>query len=144
MEKLSLYIKITIGAISGGISFLIDGMGLAFVVLMGLMAIDMISGMLVGFVNKELKSSTCRTGLIRKVYIVLLIGASYLIGIALEEKTGINLNWIGDGLTVAFIFNEFLSITENGGKLGVPIPDWLKNAIEALKNKAEEHNKGQS
>ena len=49
----------------------------------------------------------------------LIIGASY----------------IRDGICIAFIVNEMISITENAALMGVPMPDILLNAIETVKDK---------
>lgn len=123
--------KIAIGAVAAFISYLIGGLGLAFVVLLGLMVVDYITGMMVAFSTKELSSRIGTKGIFKKCYIILLIGCVYLI-----EKSVIHTNGIiGDGVTVAYIVIEFISITENGGKLGVPMPDAITNVIKVLKDK---------
>ncbi|MDE7094733.1 MAG: phage holin family protein, partial [Oscillospiraceae bacterium] len=38
---------------------------------------------------------------------------------------------------ISFMVNELISIIENAGILGIPIPDAVKNTIELLKNKGE-------
>ncbi|MDE7093728.1 MAG: phage holin family protein, partial [Oscillospiraceae bacterium] len=38
---------------------------------------------------------------------------------------------------ISFMVNELISIIENAGILGIPIPDTVKNTIELLKNKGE-------
>jgi phage-related holin len=47
---------------------------MAFAVLLVLMVLDFITGLMVGYVNKELKSSTGVKGLVKNTYIVILIG----------------------------------------------------------------------
>lgn len=69
-------------------------------------------------------------GIARKVFIFAMVAVGHLVD-------GI----LGDGHlfrdTVAFFYiaNELLSITENGGKLGAPIPSVIKQAIEVLEGK---------
>lgn len=124
-------VKIFGTAVGAVISYIVGGIGIAFTVLLGMMIIDFITGMLAGSVNEGLSSSAGKKGLIKKVYIILLIGAVYLLQIL-----GLNLaGYTADGLSVAFAILEFVSILENGGKLGAPIPERLKNAIAALKGK---------
>ncbi|MHB9010386.1 MAG: phage holin family protein [Carboxydocellales bacterium] len=124
-------VKVFGTAVGALISYIVGGIGVAFVVLLGMMIIDFITGMMAGSVNEGLSSSTGKKGLIKKVYIILLIGAVYLL-----QKLGLNLaGYTADGLSVAFAMLEFVSILENGGKLGAPIPERLKNAIAALKGK---------
>ncbi|KEF40106.1 toxin secretion/phage lysis holin [Schinkia azotoformans MEV2011] len=129
MERIDLFIK---GGIAVGgtlISYLVNGFGLAFAVLLGMMIIDYATGILAAIVNKNLNSSIGRNGFIRKMYIILLIGAIYLLGQAVQ-----GLSYVGDGVTIAYIVIEFISITENGGKLGVPMPTQVKKVIAVLKD----------
>lgn len=50
-------------------------------------------------------------------------------------------NFIRDAVVIAFIANETLSIIENAGLMGVPIPKALTGAIEILKQKSEQDSK---
>lgn len=120
-----------IGATIAGIaSWIVGGLGIALTVLICLMTLDYITGLMVGWADKELSSSVGKKGLLKKVYILILIMAMYLM-----KLTGLDLaGYTADGLAVAYSILEILSIVENGGKLGVPIPDKLKAAISALKD----------
>ena len=51
-------------------------------------------------------------------------------------------NFIRDAVVIAFIANETISIIENAGLMGIPIPAVITKAIEVLKNKAESENAG--
>ncbi|MFB6465397.1 phage holin family protein [Cytobacillus sp. Hz8] len=112
MERVDLLIKGTVGVIGAVISYLVDGLGLAFVILLGMMTIDYTTGIMAAIVNKNLSSSIGRNGFIRKMYVILLIGAIYMLASVVD-----GLKYIGDGVTIAYILIEFISITENGGKL---------------------------
>lgn len=110
-------------------SYLIDGVGFVFVVLLCMMALDYLTGLMAGWVTRQLSSSVGMNGLIRKLYVILLISAVYLL-----EKTGIDVaGYAGDGIAMAYIVIEFISIVENGGKMGVPILEPLKERIAQLK-----------
>lgn len=50
-------------------------------------------------------------------------------------------NFIRDAVVIAFIANETISIVENAGLMGVPIPSVIVEAIEVLKKKAESEDK---
>lgn len=58
-----------------------------------------------------------------------------LVGCRLDILLGVT--YIRDALVVAFCANELISITENAGLMGVPIPEALKEAIDLLKNSKE-------
>jgi toxin secretion/phage lysis holin len=126
------FIKTAIGFIGGVLSWAVGGLGLAFVVLLGLMVIDFITGLMVGSAYAELNSSKGKKGLIKKTYILLLIAAVYLLQTLNPELQAIG--YAGDGVAIAYCVLEFLSIVENGGKLGVPIGP-LKHIIAVLKPK---------
>lgn len=49
-------------------------------------------------------------------------------------------SYIRDAVCIAFMVNELISIIENAGIPGIPIPDTVKNAIEILKIKGENKN----
>lgn len=131
MERLDLIIKSGVGLTVGLVTWLIGSFGIAFTVLLGLLLLDFISGFLVGAYEKKLSSSVGIKGLIKKTYVILLIGAVYLIEVAILKSGGV----IASGVSGAYCVIEFVSIAENGGKLGVPLPDKIKSLILTLKNK---------
>lgn len=113
-------------------SFIVGAMGWAFPTLVIFMAADYISGVMAGAVNGGLSSAVGRKGFLKKVYVLMLIGAVYLL-----ERTLFGTQHLGDGVTVAYIIIEFISLAENGGKLGVPLGP-VKNIIAMLKEKGDE------
>ncbi|KEQ23727.1 phage holin family protein [Paenibacillus tyrfis] len=133
MDK-PLIFKTAFGAVGAFFSWVVGGLGLAFTILLGLMLLDYATGLMAGYVRKELSSRIGVTGLARKTYIIILVGCVYMI-----EKSVLNSNGvIGDGVVIAYSVIEFLSIVENGGKLGVPLGP-LSNVISAIKGKEESH-----
>lgn len=134
MERIDLLVKTIVGVVSGFVSMLVGGLGLVFTVLLGLMAIDFITGLLAGAFNEGLQSGKGAKGIIKKVYVILLIGSVYLIEMAVLKSNGV----VTDGISGAFCLIEFVSIVENGGKLGIRMPDKLKDLIATLKNEKKE------
>lgn len=126
-------VKTFIGTISVGISYVVGGIGVALTALIILMVIDFITGLMVGAYGEGLSSKVGIKGLIRKVYILMLIGAVYTIQSVADLSIA---GYTGDGLAIMFAVLEFVSIVENGGKLGVPIPAKFTEMIAALKNKS--------
>lgn len=47
--------------------------------------------------------------------------------------------FVKDGVCTAFIVSEVISIMENAGLMGVPMPNKLKDAIEMLQKKGDNH-----
>lgn len=111
------------------------------------MAIDYISGLIVAGVfhnsNKTesgaLESKAGWKGLCRKCMTFLFVIVACRLDIALGSS------YIKDAVCIAFIANETISIVENAGLMGIPIPQIITNAIDLLKNKeSEDKNNGKN
>ena len=127
MEK---QIALYVGVIGSIISYLVDGIGLATTVLLAMMMLDYASGLMSAAYNKKLNSRIGFRGLIRKSYYLLLLGSVYLVGYAVDE-----IRWAGDGLAIALIAMEFISITENGTKMNMPMPEPIKKILLIMNEK---------
>ncbi len=116
-------------------SYLFGGWSGVLGVLLFFVILDYLTGVAAGGATGKLKSKIGLIGIARKVFIFAMVAVGHLVD-------GI----LGDGHifrdTVAFFYiaNELLSITENGGKLGAPIPNVIKQAIEVLKGKGDNNN----
>lgn len=129
-----------LGMIGGAIASAFGGWSAGLTTLLIFMAIDYLSGLIVAGVfhrspkseSGALESRAGWKGLVRKGMTLMIV----LIGCRLDIMLGIM--YIRDALIIAFIINELLSITENAGLMGVPIPKALENAIELLRQKSEE------
>ena len=103
------------------------------------MIIDYISGLIVAAVfktskktqNGALESGACWKGIFRKIMTLVLVAVAYRLDLL------IGASYIKDTVTIAFIASEGISILENAGLMGLPIPDVLMNAIDVLKEKVE-------
>lgn len=133
-----------IGAAGGFIASLFGGWDAALTTLMIFMGIDYLTGLIVAgvFHNSEktetgaLESRAGWKGLCRKGVTLLVV----LVACRLDLVIGSN--FIRDAAVIAFIANETISIIENCGLMGIPIPSVITRAIEVLKNKAEGENNG--
>ena len=109
------------------------------VTLLIFMAIDFITGLLVaGVFQKSNKSDTGALnskagwkGLCKKCVTMFFV----IIAHRLDIELGID--YIRTAAIIGFIFNEAMSIVENAGLMGVPLPKIITRAIEVLKEKAE-------
>ncbi len=99
----------------------------SMVTLLLLMAIDVVMGLMIAFSTKTLSSSTSRRGMMKKAATLLVIAATaaldpFVPNIALALVT-----------TLFYLATEVLSIVENAGRLGIPIPQRLLDALHKLK-----------
>lgn len=129
-----------VGVLGAAISTAFGGWTSGLTTLLVFMAIDYASGLIVaGVFHKSGKSKTGRLesgagwkGLIRKGMILLIV----LVACRLDML--FSTNYIRDAVIIAFCANELLSITENAGLMGVPIPKAITDAIEILKKREGE------
>jgi len=129
MEK---YIASITGVIGAFISYAVDGLGMAVVILIVMMGIDYISGIMVGIVQQNLNSRIGWNGVVRKLYYLLLVGAVYAIS---QVVPGIA--FAGDGIAIALCAMELISITENGSKIGLPMPKVVQDLLLIVKDKTD-------
>ncbi|MFW5438126.1 phage holin family protein [Paenibacillus apiarius] len=102
-------------------------------VLLIIVAIDFATGVMASGAEGKLKSSIGLIGIARKVFIFLVVAVAYQVDSILGDQT-----LLRDTTIFFYIANELLSIIENGGRLGVPLPQAFIKAVEVLKSKGGE------
>ena len=123
------------------IASLFGGWTASLTTLLIFMGIDYITGLIVAGVfhaspkteTGTLESRAGMKGLIRKGMVLLFVLIGYRLDLALGST------YIRDAICIAFIANELISIVENAGLMGLPVPAVLTNAIDILKKKGEGH-----
>lgn len=129
MERTDIIIKTIVGIIGGIVSVLTGLFGVMFTVLLGMMALDYITGVLSAIISKEgLSSAKGYRGLFKKTYTMLLIGAILMVEVSILKTNGV----ITDGVSSAFILIEFVSIIENGNKMGMKL-GFLSKLVATVK-----------
>ena len=144
MEKNeSIGIQAIISAALAAFASYLGALAVPIIVLMVMMIIDYLSGMSAAWSEGTLSSKVGAKGIVKKVgymaLIVVAMGVDYLIysGIAAANIELEYSMWFGLLVAVWLIINEMISILENLGRLGVPIPEFLKKIIGRLKTSAE-------
>ncbi|MCQ2559626.1 MAG: phage holin family protein [Clostridia bacterium] len=125
------------GIVGSGFAALLGGWDTALITLIIFMLIDYLTGLIVAGVfhnsgktpGGALESRAGFKGICRKGVMLLLV----LIACRLDLITGTS--FIRDAVIIALVINEAVSILENIGLMGVPIPAPITKAIEVLKNK---------
>jgi len=112
------------------VSLFVGGMDLFVVILLALVIVDYITGIAASALEGKLSSQVGFRGIVRKLLIFVLVAASHLVDLAI----GWDMHLIRDAIIFFYIANEFISIVENAGRAGVPIPAVLRKAIELLKD----------
>lgn len=114
------------------ISFLfgdIDGMLIALV---SLIVLDYISGVIAAVIEKRLSSAVGAKGIAKKIFMLLIVSLANIIDI--NVIGGHTLKTV---TVVFYLCNECISLIENAGKIGVPVPAKLMQVLEQLKEKEQ-------
>lgn len=128
------------GVIGSAVASAFGGWDAAMITLISMMVIDYLTGVLVAGVfhnspkteNGTLESKAGWKGLCRKGVTLLIV----LVAARLDIILGTG--FIRDAVIIGYIANETISIIENAGLMGVPIPAAIEKAIEVLQSKGEE------
>lgn len=128
-----------IGLAGSIVTTLIGGWDKGMVTLITCMAVDYITGLMVaGVFHKSQKSETGGLeskagwkGLCRKAVTLLFVMVAYRLDML------IGTDYIRDAVIIGFVANEVISIVENAGLMGIPLPSAITKAIDILQTKAD-------
>lgn len=121
------------------------------IILIIVMIADYISGMIKAYIKGELSSKVGKIGILRKLsYFLVIITAAVCDWLIYKGLRLVNVEiqlsyYLGVLVTVWLIINELISILENLGAVGVPLPGFLQKLIKRLKqtvDKEEEYAEG--
>ena len=111
-------------------TWLFGAWDMALIVLISFMALDYLTGLLKGWFNQTLSSDVASKGIAKKSLILIILIIAVLLDRLLNADT-----WVFRTLVCYFyIGNEGISLIENLGELGLPIPSKVRDALIQLKN----------
>lgn len=117
------------GAVVG---YLFGGWSVLLQILLAFTIIDYLSGLLASGVEGKLSSKIGFKGIAKKLMIFFLVSVGHLIDKALGDGS-----MIQNAIIFFYLGNELLSIVENAGRTGLPVPNQIRNAVDVLKGKGE-------
>lgn len=131
-----------IGAVGGFIAMAFGGWNDALITLMIFMSVDYVTGLAVAGIFKKSKKSESGAlesragfkGICRKGVALLIVLVATRLDVVMKTT------YIKDAVIIAFIANESISIIENAGLMGIPIPSVITKAIDILKKESEKAN----
>ncbi len=129
MDKIFNWISIVCGTIGGFIVSLLGGWDKLIMALIILMCLDYITGLIKAYYNKELSSQIGFKGLTKKVLILVIVA------VAVVAENNLGIPAIREIVIMFFAVNEALSILENAGAMGLPLPEKLKQALLQIRDK---------
>lgn len=128
------------GIVGGFIAKLYGGWSMDLTSLCIVMAVDFVMGLAVAGIFKKSKKSESGAlrsdvgwkGLVKKSATLAIVLVAHRLDLSIGTE------YIKTTVIIGFIANETISIIENAGLMGLPMPSAITNAIEILKSKGEE------
>ena len=137
MKEFWNVIQLVFAAIGGWLGWFLGGCDGLLYALIAFVVVDYVTGVMCAVVDKKLSSAVGFRGIFKKVLIFLLVGVANILD-AQVIGTGCILR---TAVIFFYISNEGVSLLENAGHLGLPIPTKLKAVLEQLHDRAEKEEK---
>ena len=126
-------IQLIFAGVGGWLGYFLGGCDGLLYALVAFVVVDYITGVMCAAADKKLSSEVGFKGIFRKVLIFVMVGVGHVIDSQLIGN--------GDALRTAVIFfyisNEGVSLLENSARMGLPIPQKLKDVLAQLHDKED-------
>lgn len=130
---------IVVSAVITGLLYYLGIVAVPIIILIIAMIIDYVTGMMSAWLNSELSSKKGIKGIVKKISYLSLVAVAMIVDwLIFQGLQQINVDlhysvFFAVLVTVWLIINELISVLENLSRMGVPIPNFLKNLINRLK-----------
>lgn len=136
--KIKLFLALCMGFLASTLNSLIGGLDMPFTTLFIFMIADYVTGCICALVFKKspktkdgaVSSNQYIKGLFKKLGIIIYVIISTRLDIML------NINYVRTAVIISFVIGETISIIENLGLMGLPMPDIIKKSLTLLNKKA--------
>ncbi len=130
MYKIIEWLKAAACALGGVAAYIWGPADALIITLVCLAVFDYITGVAKAAIRRELSSGAGFKGLMKKVTIFVLVGLAALVDRIVPAANGA----VRSAVIMFYIMNEGLSIVENAGGMGLPLPEKLSDALRKLHN----------
>lgn len=137
MKEFWNMIQLLFAGIGGWLGYFLGGCDGLILALIAFVVIDYITGVMCAIADKKLSSSVGFKGICRKVLIFLLVGIANILDVQVIGTGSV----LRTAVIFFYISNEGVSLLENAGHLGLPIPVKIKSVLEQLHDRAESEEK---
>ena len=136
MKELWNAIQMVFTAIGGWLGYFLGGCDGLVVALVVFVVADYLTGVMCAISEKKLSSEVGFRGICRKVLIFILVGIANILDVQVIGTGSV----LRTAIIFFYISNEGISLLENAGRLGLPIPEKLKLVLEQLHNESEKED----
>jgi toxin secretion/phage lysis holin len=136
MERFDVVFKTVAASFGASVGFFFGGWSEVLTLLVSLVGIDYLTGFLASAVEGRLSSRVGFRGIPKKIMIFVMVAVGHLVDTAIGTN-----HMFRDAAIFFYCANELVSILENAGRMGLPVPERLRQTIDILRGKSE---KGES
>lgn len=129
-------IQMVFTAIGGWLGYFLGGCDGLVVALVVFVVADYLTGVMCAISEKKLSSEVGFRGICRKALIFILVGIANILDVQVIGTGSV----LRTAIIFFYISNEGISLLENAGRLGLPIPEKLKLVLEQLHNESEKED----
>lgn len=133
LREVWIYVQTAIAALGGWLGWFLGGLDGFLYALIIFVIVDYITGIMVAIINRELSSEIGARGIFKKILIFILVGIAHIIDSRLIGEGSV----IRTAVIFFYLSNEGISIIENASRIGLPIPQKLKDVLAQLHGKAK-------
>ncbi len=133
MKQIWTAIQTAFTALGGFIGWFLGGADGFMYALIAFVVIDYITGVFCAIADKSLSSEVGFKGICRKVLIFVLVGIGNIIDVYVLGDSSV----LRTAVIFFYLSNEGVSLLENASRLGLPIPDKLKDVLSQLHDKGD-------
>ena len=132
------WIQAVFTALGGWLGWFLGGCDGLIYALIAFVVIDYITGVMCAVIDKRLSSEVGFRGIFKKVLIFALVGVAHILDTQILGSTGDSGGVLRTAVIFFYLSNEGISILENAGHIGLPIPEKLKAVLKQLHGRDEE------
>ena len=133
MKELWNTAQLIFAAVGGWLGYFLGGCDGLLYALVAFVVIDYITGVMCAGIDHKLSSEVGFKGICRKVLIFLLVGIANILDVQVIGTGSV----LRTAVIFFYISNEGVSLLENAGHLGLPIPKKMKEILEQLHDRSE-------
>ena len=126
-------IQLIFAAIGGWLGWFLGGCDGLLYALIAFVVVDYLTGVMCAIADHSLSSEVGFKGICRKVLIFLLVGIANILDVQVIGSGSV----LRTAVVFFYISNEGISLLENAGHLGLPIPAKMKEVLEQLHDRSE-------
>ena len=138
MKEVWIWVQAAFVALGGGLGWLLGGLDGFVYALVAVVVLDYLTGIMCAIVERKLSSEIGFRGIFKKVAIFVMIAVAHIV---CTHVLGYDSAAIRTAVIFFYIANEGLSVLENASRLGLPVPEKLKDVLSQLRNRNTKNDK---